>query len=95
MGHLSRKDEVVVKTALEKAVIACTERCLYHSAKWSVHMWRRDRMTDWELIYAGLRNFSIPFLNPRTMLQTPTSIRPCPMHRTARYRQHKIAPSYD
>jgi len=34
MGTLSPADEAQLKAQLQDAVIGCTERCLYHSAKW-------------------------------------------------------------
>jgi anaphase-promoting complex subunit 8 len=36
MGTLSPADEAQLKAQLQDAVIGCTERCLYHSAKWCV-----------------------------------------------------------
>ena len=36
MGTLSQADEAQLKAQLQGAVIGCTERCLYHSAKWCV-----------------------------------------------------------
>ena len=36
MGTLSQADEAQLKAQLQDAVISCTERCLYHSAKWCV-----------------------------------------------------------
>jgi anaphase-promoting complex subunit 8 len=36
MGTLSQADEAQLKAQLQDAVIGCTERCLYHSAKWCV-----------------------------------------------------------
>jgi anaphase-promoting complex subunit 8 len=36
MGALSQADEAQLKAQLRDAVAACTERCLYHSAKWCV-----------------------------------------------------------
>jgi hypothetical protein len=38
MGTLSQADEAKLKAQLQDAVVACTERCLYHSAKWCVDM---------------------------------------------------------
>lgn len=34
MGLLSQADQAQLKAQLEDAVVSCTERCLYHSAKW-------------------------------------------------------------
>lgn len=36
MGTLSQADEAQLKAQLQDAVVAATERCLYHSAKWCV-----------------------------------------------------------
>jgi len=36
MGTLSQADEAKLKAQLQEAVVDCTERCLYHSAKWCV-----------------------------------------------------------
>lgn len=36
MSTLSPADEAQLKAQLQAAVVACTERCLYHSAKWCV-----------------------------------------------------------
>lgn len=36
MGTLSEADEAQLKAQLQDAVVASTERCLYHSAKWWV-----------------------------------------------------------
>ncbi|KAH7071198.1 hypothetical protein BKA63DRAFT_517518 [Paraphoma chrysanthemicola] len=36
MGALSPADEAQLKAQLRDAVEACTDRCLYHSAKWCV-----------------------------------------------------------
>jgi anaphase-promoting complex subunit 8 len=34
MSSLSQADEAQLKAQLQDAVMACTERCLYQSAKW-------------------------------------------------------------
>jgi anaphase-promoting complex subunit 8 len=34
MSALAPADEVQLKAQLQNAVVACTERCLYNSAKW-------------------------------------------------------------
>jgi anaphase-promoting complex subunit 8 len=36
MSTLSKADEAQLKAQLQAAVAACTERGLYHSAKWCV-----------------------------------------------------------
>ncbi|KAH8732102.1 anaphase promoting complex subunit 8 [Phaeosphaeriaceae sp. PMI808] len=38
MGALSPADEAQLKVQLQDAVVACTERCLYHSAKWAAEL---------------------------------------------------------
>lgn len=38
MGTLSQADEAQLKAQLQDAVIGCTERCLYHSAKWAAEL---------------------------------------------------------
>ncbi|KAI4941336.1 hypothetical protein J4E91_010781 [Alternaria rosae] len=38
MGTLSPADEAQLKAQLQDAVIGCTERCLYHSAKWAAEL---------------------------------------------------------
>ncbi|KAF1996490.1 anaphase-promoting complex subunit CDC23 [Amniculicola lignicola CBS 123094] len=38
MGSLSHADEVQLKAQLQDAVGACTERCLYQSAKWAAEL---------------------------------------------------------
>jgi hypothetical protein len=40
MSSLSPADEAQLKAQLQDAVVACTERCLYHSAKWCVDVLR-------------------------------------------------------
>jgi len=39
---LSKADETQLKAQLQDAVVACTERCLYHSAKWCVYPHSND-----------------------------------------------------
>lgn len=34
MGSLSAAQEAQLKVQLQDAVVCCTERCLYNSAKW-------------------------------------------------------------
>lgn len=36
MSALSPADTAQLRLLLHDAVVACTERCLYHSAKWCV-----------------------------------------------------------
>ncbi|KAF1937000.1 anaphase-promoting complex subunit CDC23 [Clathrospora elynae] len=38
MGTLSQADEAQLKAQLQDAVVGCTERCLYHSAKWAAEL---------------------------------------------------------
>ena len=34
MSALSQAEEAKLNTQLQDAVVSCTQRCLYHSAKW-------------------------------------------------------------
>ncbi|KAF2793821.1 cell division cycle protein-like protein 23 [Melanomma pulvis-pyrius CBS 109.77] len=38
MATLSQADEAQLKAQLQDAVVSCTERCLYHSAKWAAEL---------------------------------------------------------
>ncbi|PSN74326.1 cell division cycle protein-like protein 23 [Corynespora cassiicola Philippines] len=44
MSSLSAADEAQLKAQLQDAVLSCTERCLYHSAKWAAEL--LDSLSD-------------------------------------------------